>query len=190
MKYFISISTDTCQLFDSKCDGDTCILFISLLKSRYMTVVGRNLRIKMINSYEPSSQVVKSLVDAFSTIGKKSCSKDHNVARHVLSQSIVKKSTRALHLLKPTSKLVGLDIKALHMYCSRREQLDSGQTDVWAFIGRFPCVDRKLINAIKGLVQEFWHDNTRPSSNQKYVLKLRRGSRDREPHIKYFLDMT
>ena len=48
----------------------------------------------------------------------------------------------------------------------------------------------KLIDAGKGLVQDFWHDNTIPSSNQKDVLKLRRGSRDREPHIKHFLDMT
>ena len=48
----------------------------------------------------------------------------------------------------------------------------------------------KLIDAVKGMVQEFWHDNSRPSSNQKDVLKLRMGSRDREPHIKHFLDMA
>ena len=36
--------------FDSKCDGDKCRLFISSLKSRSMTVVRKNLRIKMINS--------------------------------------------------------------------------------------------------------------------------------------------
>ena len=36
--------------FDSKCDGDKCRLFISLLISRSMTVVRKNLRIKMINS--------------------------------------------------------------------------------------------------------------------------------------------
>ena len=59
-------------------------------------VVRKNLRIKMINSSEPSSHVVKILVDAFSTIGNKSRSKDRNAARHVLSQSIVNKSTKAL----------------------------------------------------------------------------------------------
>ena len=48
----------------------------------------------------------------------------------------------------------------------------------------------KLIDVVKELVQEFWHDNSRPSSNQKDVLKLIMGSRDREPHIKHFLDMT
>ena len=71
--------------FDSKCDGDKCRLFIFLLKSRSMTVVRRNLRTKMINSSEPSSHIVRSLVDSFSTIGNKSCSKDRNVARCVLS---------------------------------------------------------------------------------------------------------
>ena len=48
----------------------------------------------------------------------------------------------------------------------------------------------KLIDAVKGLVQELWRENNRPSSNQKDVLKLRMGSRDRETHIKHFLDMT
>ena len=117
-----------------------------------MTVVRRNLRIKMINSFEPSSHVVRSLVDAFSTIGKKYRSKDHNAAHRVLSQSIMNKSTKALHLLKPTSKLVRLDIKALRSYCSRREQLDSGETDVWSFIGRFPRSDMNLIDVVKGQV--------------------------------------
>ena len=103
--------------FDSKCDGDKCILFISLLKSRSMTFVRKNLRIKVINSSKPSSHVVKSLVDAFSSIGKKYCSKDCNAARHVLLQSIMNKRNKALCLIKPKSKLVGLDIKAL-MYHS------------------------------------------------------------------------
>src|SRR5882757_8816441 len=58
--------------YDSKCDGYRYILFILLLKSRSMIVVRRNLRIKTINSFEASSHVVKILVDAFSTIGKKS----------------------------------------------------------------------------------------------------------------------
>ena len=84
----------------------------------------------MINNSEPSSYVVRSLVDAFSNIGKKSHSKDCNAARRVFSQSIINKSTRALRLLKPTSKLAGLDIKAVCRYCSRREQLEYVQTNV------------------------------------------------------------
>ena len=88
-----------------------------------MTVVRKNIRIKMITISEPSSYVFKSLVDAFSNIENKSRSKDRNAAHHVLSQSIMNKSTSDLLLLKPTSKLVGLDIKELRRYCSRREQL-------------------------------------------------------------------
>jgi hypothetical protein len=48
----------------------------------------------------------------------------------------------------------------------------------------------KLIGGVKGLVQDFWHENTRPSSNQKDVLKLRRVYRDHEPHIKKLIDNT
>ena len=160
--------------FDSKCDGYKCRLFFSLLKSRSMIVVRRNLRIKMINSYEPSSHIVISLVYAFSTIGNKSHSKDHNASRCMFSQSIKNKRTRSLQLLKPTSKLVNLDIKTLGRYYSRSEQLEFGQVYVWAFIGTFTCSDMKLINVVKGLVQDFLHDNTRPYSNKKYVLKLRK----------------
>ena len=46
--------------FDFKCEGDKCRLFISLLKSRSMTIVRKNLRIKMINSSKPSFHVVRS----------------------------------------------------------------------------------------------------------------------------------
>jgi len=47
----------------------------------------------------------------------------------------------------------------------------------------------KLIEAVKGLVQNCFDENTRPSSNQKDALKLRRGSSYCEPHNKHFLDM-
>ena len=36
----------------------------------------------------------------------------------------------------------------------------------------------------------FWNDNTRHSSNTKDVLKHCRGSRNNEPHVKHYLDMT
>ena len=61
---------------------------------------------------------------------------------------------------------------------------------LWAFSGRLPRKDMKLVKAVKGLVQTFWHDNTRPSSKMKDVLKHCRGSRNTEPHVKHYLDMT
>ena len=60
---------------------------------------------------------------------------------------------------------------------------------LWAFSGRFHRKDMKLVEAVKGLVQTFWHDNTRPSSNTKDVLKHCRGSHHTEPHVKHYLDM-
>ena len=61
---------------------------------------------------------------------------------------------------------------------------------LWEFSGRLPHKDMKLVEAVKGLVQTFWHDNTIPSSNMKDVLKHCRGSMNNEPHIKHYLNMT
>ena len=84
-----SIAYQTQQIinnyFHSKCDADKCRLFLYLLKCRYFIVVRKQLGIKVINKSFPSSHIVKSLLDYFSTIGKKSTSKYHNGAHHVLS---------------------------------------------------------------------------------------------------------
>ena len=48
----------------------------------------------------------------------------------------------------------------------------------------------KLTNEIKSLIEKFWYDNTRVSPNIRDVLKLRVGSKIREPHPKHLLDMT
>ena len=81
--------------------------------------------------------------------------------------------------------------KTLRKYSHVRGKLDNlSQIYCWAFISRLPCSNMKLIDAIKELVQKFWHENTRTSSNQKDVLKLRKGSKYHQPHIKHFLDMT
>ena len=102
------------------------------------------------------------------------------------------KNTRVLGFLKPTSKLVSLNVKTLRRYSIRREHLNTtAQTYFWAgFIGGLPHRDMKLVDAVKGLVKSFWHDHTKPSTNRKDVLKLRKGSKDHEPHIKHFLDIT
>ena len=60
----------------------------------------------------------------------------------------------------------------------------------WAFSGRFLYKDMKLVEAVKGLVHTFWHDNARPSSNKKDVLKRCRGSMNNEPPVKKYLNMT
>ena len=79
----------------------------------------------MIKPSRPSSHIVKSLVDAFGKIGKNTHSKDRNAARRVFSQEIVNKNTRVLCFLKPTSKLVNLNVKTLRRYSIRRQHLDT-----------------------------------------------------------------
>ena len=85
-----------------------------------------------------------------------------------------------------------LHIKTLKKISVRRDNLDvEGQMEtLWAFSSRLPHKYMKLVEAVKGLLHTFWHDNTRPSSNTKYVLKLCRGSINNEPHVKHYLDMT
>ena len=71
------------KYFVSKCDGDKCRLFLSLLKYTGMNIVRKSLGIKMIKPSGPSSHIV--LVDTVGKIGKNTRSKDRNAARRVLS---------------------------------------------------------------------------------------------------------
>ena len=61
---------------------------------------------------------------------------------------------------------------------------------LWSFSDRFRLKDMNLVEAVKGLVHTFWHDNTRPSNNTKDVLKHIRGSMNNETRVKNYLDMT
>jgi len=118
-----------------------------------MTVVWRKLGIKMINNIVPISHIVKILVDAFITIGKKKHSKDHNAARHVSAQEIVNKNVKVVIFLKPTFKLVNLNVKTLYRYCIRREHIEkTSQTYFWALISRLSHFNTELIDAVKELV--------------------------------------
>jgi hypothetical protein len=107
------------EYFEPKSDAAKCQLFLALLKSRSLTVVRRILGIKTVKSLETSHHIVRNLVDVFQRIGKKSHSKDHNAARHVLSQSIVSKITRKHHFLQQTSHLMKCNVKTLRKYSHR-----------------------------------------------------------------------
>ena len=143
-----------------------------------MEIVIINLGIRTLKNIKSSNHIVKYLVVAFTSIGKKTCSKDCNVACRVLVDPIVCRSTRKNHLLKCTSQIVPLHPKTLKKYLVRRDNLDvEGKMEtLWAFCSRFPSKDMKLAEALNILVHTFWHDNTRPYSNTKDVLKHCRGS--------------
>ena len=112
------------QYFDNKSEAGKCQLFLALLKSRNMETVRRNLGITTMKNIESSNHIVKSLAAAFTSIGKKTHSQDCNVARRVLAESIVCRSTRKHRLLKCTSQIVPLHPKTLKKYSVRRDDLD------------------------------------------------------------------
>ena len=101
------------QYFDKKSEACKCQLFLALIKYRSMETIRRNLGIRSLNNIKSSNHIVKSLAIAFTSISKKTCSQDCNVARLVLLESIVCRSTRQRRLLKCTSQIVLLHINTL-----------------------------------------------------------------------------
>ena len=89
-----------------------------------MAIVRRNLGIRTMKNIKSSNHIVKSLATAFTSIGKKTRSQDCNVARRVLAESIVCRSTRQRRLLKCTSQIVPFHPKTLKQYSVRRDSLD------------------------------------------------------------------
>ena len=144
-------------------------IFLALLKSRNMETIRIKLGIIKLNIIKSINHIIESLADAFTSIGKKTHSQDCNVARRVLTESTVFRSTRQCHLLKCTSQIVPLHPKKLKKYSVRRDILDvEGQMEtLCAFSSGFHHKDMKLVEAVKGLVHTFCHDNTRPYSTQR-----------------------
>ena len=104
------------------------------------------------------------------------------MGRRVLSESVVRKSTRKRRLLSHTSQILKLNRKTVKKYSVIRENIQTlGVKYCSTFIDRFPRRDMKLIDVVKELIQTFWHDHTKPSFNQIDVLKLRKGSTEHEP---------
>ena len=103
---------------------------------------------------ESSSHIVKYLIQAFTSICKKTSSQDCNVAHCLLDESIVSRNTIQHHLMKCTSQIVNLHPKTLKRYSIRSDSLDiEGEINkLWAFSGRLPRKGMKLVEVVKGLV--------------------------------------
>jgi hypothetical protein len=165
-------------------------IFFSLLKSHSLSIAWKILSTCTVKILQITNHVVINLQVSYNTIGNNICSKYHDVFYHVFLELIVNKTTWQCHLLKHKSYIFKVSAKMLWRYSIKRQILGNlGQKDYWAFICRIPCSNMKLIGVAKGLVQNFWHEHTNPSSNQKEVVMLRRDFICHETHIKYFLDM-
>ena len=77
----------------------------------------------MVRSLDANNHIVRNLQSAFNAIGKMSHTKDICMARRVLSESIVSKSTRKCHLLSHTSQILKLNRKTVLKYSIIRENL-------------------------------------------------------------------
>ena len=54
----------------------------------------------------------------------------------------------------------------------RREKIEnSNETYFWSFQGRLSHKDKVIVDALRTLIENFWHDTTRASPNQKDVIK-------------------
>lgn len=71
----------------------------------------------------------------------------------------------------------------------KREFLDESLEGNWAIMCRAPRSDR-IEDVVRNLVSSFWHDQTRPSSNTRDVMRYRIGPSIYENHIKHWLDIT
>ena len=84
-----------------------------------------------------------------------------------------------------------MNCKTLERFVKRRINFECDPANIlWTSSGRLPRCDMKLTSEVKSLVEIFWHDNTRVSPNSRDVLKLRVGSKIRDPHLKHLLDMN
>lgn len=89
------------------------------------------------------------------------------------------------------SGYLNIHCKTLSRAVKRRVKFESDpRNNLWTFSGRLPRSDMKLTGEVKTLIKKIWHDNTRVSPNTRDVLKLRVGSKFRDPHPKHLLDMT
>ena len=110
------------EYFESKGDVGKCQLLLCSLKSNCLGVVRRNLGINMVRSLEDNNHIVRNLQSAFNSIGKMSRTKYICVAHHVLSESVVSKSTWQHRLLSNTSHILKLNRKNIKKYSIIREK--------------------------------------------------------------------
>ena len=79
----------------------------------------------MVRSLEANNHIVRNIQSTFNAIGKTSRTKDLCVARHVLSESVVSKSTWQRCLLSHTSQILKLNRNCSEVLRYKRKSADS-----------------------------------------------------------------
>ena len=108
-----------------------------------MRKVMRKLRMyaKPKNKNESLKQVVSTVASAFDVIGKRSHSKDKNVARRAITTTLVNKSTTNKRQISNISGYLNVNRKTLERVVKRRVNFECDPTNIlWTSSGRLQDV--------------------------------------------------
>ena len=135
--------------------------------------------------------IVKNLMSSYDKVGSKSCIKDSNITRQVLTLTIVISQMKKSWLMRKEGKILKIGRGTLRRSMLRHERLeDWTKNELWTFSSRPPQKDKEISEALKSLIENFGKYNTCVSLNQRDVVRRRIGSQKRDPHVKHFLDST
>ena len=130
--------------------------------------------------------IVKNLMSAYEKVGSKSCTKDSNITKWVLTSTIVSTQMKKARLMRKTRKTLKISRGTLRRAMVRCERLeDPRKNELWTFSSKLPQKDKETNESLKSLIEDFWINNTLISPNQRDVVR-RIGSQNRNPHAKHF----
>ena len=100
--------------------------------------------------------IVKNLMSAYDKVGSKSCTKDSNITRWVLTSTIVSSQMKKDRLMRKTRKTLKIGRGNLRRAMLRRERLeDQTKNELWTFSSRLPWKDKEISEALKLLIEDF-----------------------------------
>ena len=87
--------------------------------------------------------IIKNLMSAYYKVGSKSCTKDSNITRSVLTLTIVSSQMKKAQLMRKRSETLKTSRGTLRRSMLRRERLeDPTKNELWTFSGRLPQKDK------------------------------------------------
>ena len=93
---------------------------------------------------------MKNLFSALNSIGKNIREKDKRTSRRIITTSFVSHHLRKGRYIRQNCTDLNLNHTILRRVVTRHERIDdSFQNDSWAFGGRLPRFDKKLIDDVK-----------------------------------------
>ena len=126
-------------------------------------------------------------MSAYDKVSSKSCNKDSNITRCILTSTIVSTQMNKAWLMRKKRKILKIGRGTLRRAMVRRERVeDPKKFELWTFSNRLPQKDKSL----KSSIEDFWTNNTRIYPNQRDVVRRRIGIQNCDPHVKHFFGLN